>query len=114
MSWELLESHIVDDSLTHPDTDKPDVKYPIKADNIDYTRYQQELERVHRELNEMMLQQVSANIQQLSEVLTDIIQQNLELVAGLVQVANRVGPGAQFNNLASTVPLLGSALDFSA
>ncbi len=113
-SFELLDPDIVVDSHKQPDAQVPDMTVTRRNASFDDTRYRQELEKVHEQLNELMAHRVSVNIEQLSKILTDIIQQNLGLITGLIQVANRISPEAQFNDLSGTVPILGSALDFSA
>ena len=79
----------------------------------DDTRYREELQEIQDKLNELMLKRMQANIAQLNEVLTGVIQQNIDLLSGLIQVANRIGPGSQFQDLSNNVALLGVTLDFT-
>lgn len=94
------------------DDKKPElgrIELPLTKEEI---RYQQEMREIRDKLNELMLKRMSANIAQLNEVITGVIRQNIDLVAVLVQVANRLAPDSHFGDLSGNVALLGSTLDF--
>lgn len=94
---------------------KPMIEKPefdiLKQDDV--LRHEEELRELQHKLNELQMVRLRANIEQVSEVMLDAIQDNLNLLSKLVSVANHVGPDSHFNDLSSEVPILGMALDFS-
>jgi len=80
----------------------------------EYARMQAEMREVQHKLNELMIRRLSANISQLSDVLSGVIRQNVDMASKLVKVVNHIGPYSYFPDLSSDIPLLGAAIDFSA
>ena len=94
---------------------KPIIEEPeidiLKQDEV--LRHEMELRELRDKLNELQVMRLRANIEQMSEVMLDAIQDNINLLSKLVSVANHVGPDSHFNDLSSEVPMLGMVLDFS-
>ena len=76
-------------------------------------RHEEELRELQYKLDELQMMRLRANIEQVSEVMLDAIQENINLLSTLVSVANHVGPDSHFNDLSNEVPILGMVLDFS-
>jgi len=83
----------------------------LKQDEL--LRHEEELMELRDTLKELEMMRIRANIEQMSEVMLDAIEENISLLSKLVSVANHVGPESHFNDLSSSVPTLGMVLDLS-
>ncbi len=75
---------------------------------------EEEIEQINRKLNELDIMRMQAGLAHLNEVMMGSIHQNIDLLTTLLAVANRVSPNSHFNDLSASVPVLGSAIDYTA